>query len=96
VLVHCTQQYWKIPINPQVQQGGFKVTFWGAFTKHGTGPLVPIAGILDKDKYIDLLDNYLLSELKRLNQKFGGRFLYMHDNARRHTAKKTLAFLRKE
>jgi hypothetical protein len=27
VLVHCTQKYWEVPINPQVQQGGFKVTF---------------------------------------------------------------------
>jgi hypothetical protein len=96
LLVHCTQQYREIPFNPQVQQGGLKVTFWGAFTKHGVGPLIPVEGTVDKDKYIDFLDDYLLSELKRLNQKYGGRFVFMHDNARPHTAKKTLAFLRKE
>jgi transposase len=96
VLVHCTQKYWEIPINPQVQQGGFKVTFWGAFTKHGTGPLVPVEGIVDKEKYIDLLDNYLVSEMKHLNREHGRGFLFMQDNARPHTAKKTLAFLRKE
>ncbi|KAI3661919.1 hypothetical protein MP638_005960 [Amoeboaphelidium occidentale] len=96
VLVHCTQQYWEIPSNPQVQQGGFKVTFWGTFTKHGTGSLVPIEGTLDKKKYIDLLDNYLVSEMKHLKQEHGQGFVFMQDNARPHTVKKTLAFLRKE
>jgi transposase len=38
----------------------------------------------------------LLSELKRLNKKYGGGFVFMQDDARPHTAKKTLAFLRKE
>jgi transposase len=95
-LVHCTQKYWEIPINPQVQQGGFKVAFWGAFSKYGTGPLVPIEGTLDKEKYIDLLDNYLVSEMKHLKQEHGQGFLFMQNNARPHTAKKTLAFLRKE
>jgi hypothetical protein len=96
VLVHCTQQYWETPSNPQAQQGGFKVAFWGALTKHGVGPLIPVEGKVNKDNYIDLLDNYLLSELKRLNKKYGGRFLFMHDNARPHTSEKTLAFLKKE
>ncbi|KAI3655978.1 hypothetical protein MP638_006445 [Amoeboaphelidium occidentale] len=96
VLVHCTQKYWEIPINPQVQQGGFKVTFWGAFSKYGTGSIVPIEGTLDKKKYIDLLDNYLVSEMKHLKQEHGQGFVFMQDNARPHTAKKTLAFLRKE
>ncbi|KAI3659464.1 hypothetical protein MP638_004526 [Amoeboaphelidium occidentale] len=96
VLVHCTQKYWEIPINPQVQQGGFKVTFWGAFSKYGIGPLVPIEGTLDKEKYIDLLDNYLVSEMKHLKQELGQGFVFMQDNARSPTAKKTLAFLRKE
>jgi hypothetical protein len=96
VLVQCTQQYWERPSNPQVQQGWFKVTFWGVFTKNGVGSLIPVEGTVDKDKYIDLLDNYLLSELKHLNQKYGGRFVFMHNNARPQTAKKTLAVLRKE
>jgi hypothetical protein len=67
MLVHCTQQYWEIPFNPQVQQGGFKVTFGALSQKNGVGSLIPVEGTVDKDKYIDLLDNYLLSELKRLN-----------------------------
>jgi hypothetical protein len=57
---------------------------------------VPIEGTLDKEKYIDLLDNYLVSEMKHLNREHGRGFLFMQDNARPHTAKKTLAFLRKE
>ncbi|KAI3661947.1 hypothetical protein MP638_005988 [Amoeboaphelidium occidentale] len=96
VLVHCTQQYWEIPSNPQVQQGGFKVTFCGAFTKYGVGPLIPVEGTVDKDKYIDLLDNYLVSEMKHLKQEHRQGFVFMQDNARPHTVKKTLAFLRKE
>jgi hypothetical protein len=57
---------------------------------------VPIEGTLDKEKYIDLLDNYLVSETKHLKQEQGQGFLFMQNNARHYTAKKTLAFLRKE
>jgi hypothetical protein len=38
---------------------------------------VPIEGTLDKEKYFDLLANYLVSEMKHLKQEQGQGFLFM-------------------
>jgi len=34
--------------------------FWGCFSKHEMGSLVAVEGILNSEKYKDLLEKYLL------------------------------------
>ena len=33
--------------------------FWGAFSAMGTGPLVTVNGTMNKDSYIEILENHL-------------------------------------
>jgi hypothetical protein len=96
VYVHCSHHFWEIPNDQQLQPGEFKVTFWAAFTKYGTGPLIPIEGRFDIQKYFYLLQNCVISELKRLNHKYGDRFVFIQDNAGQHIANSSLAFIEKE
>lgn len=71
-----------LPVNPQVQQGGISVMFWGCFSRVGLGPLVALEGNLNSVKYLDLLENVLLPELNAVDTPM----VFMQDNAPSHSA----------
>ncbi|KAI3657842.1 hypothetical protein MP638_001680 [Amoeboaphelidium occidentale] len=85
VYVHCSHHFWEIPNDQQLQPGEFKVTFGLRSQRR-----------FDIQKYFYLLQNCVISELKRLNHKYGGKFVLMQDNAGQHIANSNLAFIEKE
>lgn len=61
-----------------------KINVWGAFCGHGVGRLRLIDGIMDKDIYLDILEEPMLHSADLL---FGREiWLFQHDNDPKHTA----------
>jgi len=77
------------PINPKSQNEGPTVMFWGFFFSGGIGPLVPVDGKINGEKYKSILDNYLIPFL---NEK-GPDLIFMQDNAKVHTCQTVSQFL---
>jgi transposase len=68
-----------------------KKMFWGCFSVTGPGTLQPIDGMMNGDKYIDVLERKLVPEL----QKFpAGDAIFQHDLAPCHTSRKVLKYMR--
>src|SRR5215469_5161169 len=42
-----------------------KKMFWGSFSAKGTGRLVTVEGMMNSDKYKDILETHLLPTIKR-------------------------------
>ena len=82
-----------LPVNGQVQGGGFSVMFWGCFSLQGVGPLVALDGHQNQHTYKELLGNYLLPEMEIAKKDFGEDFLFMQDNAPCHKTKLISEFL---
>lgn len=80
--VHSSISRENLPVNPQIQQGGFSVMFWGCFSRAGLGTLVAIEGNMNSEKYLSLLENVLLKELEESDCPM----IFMQDNASCHTA----------
>lgn len=76
---------------PKVQKGGGSVMVWGCVSAKGCGELAFIEGTMNTDKYLDVMENYLLPSKKKL---FGRRktWLYQQDNAPCHVSRKALAW----
>jgi transposase len=70
------------------QKGKISASFWGCFSFYGKGPLVIIDGILNSEKYIAMLKEFLLPEIDQLNIQIH----FMQDNARPHSSKITKKF----
>ena len=47
--VHKTVKKNDLPVNPQIQNGGFGVMFWGCFSRAGLGHLVAVDGIMNSN-----------------------------------------------
>ncbi|KAI3630354.1 hypothetical protein MIR68_011789 [Amoeboaphelidium protococcarum] len=77
----------KLPINPQRQQGGISVMFFGSMSWHGFGPLIPLEGNQNGQSYIKTIDNAVIPYIKKLRKDHGVRPVFQQDNARCHTAK---------
>lgn len=67
--------------------------FWSCISKYGVGPLVPIEGTVNSDKYIDLLKEHLLPYLDEVCEE---DMVFMQDGAACHTSKNTMQFLENE
>ena len=52
--VHFSVKRTNLPVNPQIQNGGFSVMFWGCFSKVGLGPLVALHENLNSANYLNL------------------------------------------
>ena len=63
--------------------------FWGCFNEGGLGPLVPIEGILNSEKYKELLEKYLVPIFEKSDKKL----IFMQDNAPIHKSKLITDFL---
>ena len=66
--MHYSNKY-DLPVNP--------VLFWGCFSRAGVGPLVLIAGIINKESYLNLLKNTILPKIRLANNIY----FFMQDNA---------------
>ena len=62
------------------------IMVWGCFCKNKLGPLVLVEGTLNSDKYIELLDEYLLPFLIDLGME---NHIFQADNAPCHASIKT-------
>ena len=56
---------------------------WGCFSAHGMGPLHHIIDIMDRHKYLDILENIMLPFARR---SLGRGFIYQKDNDPNHRA----------
>src|SRR4051794_33013806 len=77
------EKYHKDCLQPTVKHSD-GVMVWDFFTKYNKGPLVVVEGSINSAKYIELLNQYLLSFLNEI----GFDYIYQDDNAPCHTAKK--------
>jgi|1186.fasta_scaffold111665_1 transposase len=62
------------------------IMVWGCFCNNKLGPLVLIEGTLNSDRYIELLEEYLLSFLNNLSIEV---YIFQDDNAPCHASIKT-------
>ena len=83
IWVHSSTLKDKKPSIPRIQEGGFKVMFWGSFSGHHCGPLRVVDGTLDSRKYLEILQEEVLSEIEVSLEPL----IVMQDNAPAHSAK---------
>ena len=79
------------------KSGYVTVSVWAAFSMSGLTPLARIEGTLNKDKYRNVLDNYLLSFANMYHGGTNG-MIFQHDNCGPHRANsiKAYIYIRKE
>lgn len=68
------------------------VMVWGSMSARGVGKLHFINGIVNSDKYIDILENSLLPTLEE-SRIAGNEFIFQQDGAACHTSKKSTKWL---
>jgi transposase len=66
-----------------------KKNIWGCFFQGKIGSIHIFTENMNADKYIQILDDYLVPIIKYSNKKF----IFQHDNDPKHTANKTKQFL---
>lgn len=88
------ERYRKECLVPTVKHGGGGVTVWGAFSSHGTLPLVKIDGIMKQEHYHNILTRHVVKKGKEMFK--GKQFTFQHDNDPKHTAKKNVAYLERQ
>lgn len=74
-------------VRPTVKHGGGSVLVWGCMSWNGIGNLTFIDGIMNDQKYVDMLRANLASSAEKLEIK--DTFIFQHDNDPKHTANKT-------
>lgn len=74
-------------VRPTVKHGGGSVLVWGCMSWNGVGNLTFIDGIMNAEKYVDILRHNLKSSAEKLGIK--DTFLFQQDNDPKHTANKT-------
>ena len=70
-----------------------KKMFWGSFSYHGIGSLLPIEGMMNAEKYIQVLEEKVVRDLVKAFPDGSG--VYQQDSAPCHTAKKVMAYMKK-
>src|SRR6202012_3352434 len=80
-------------IDKTVKHGGGKIQVWGIFTYWGAGPLYRINGIMDGEKYRQILIHHMAPHVKGLEGKTGIDIIFQHDNDPKHTCKKVKKYL---
>lgn len=81
-----------LPINGQIQGGGFSVMFWGCFSKMGLGPLVALEGNQNAESYIETLEDNFINEYIAAQDQLGHPLTFMQDNAPCHKAQVVMDF----
>ena len=62
---------------------------WGAFSAKGPGPISQVVGIMNAQKYIEILENNLE---KYLHENMAANYTFQQDNDPKHAAKATKAW----
>ncbi|KAL0168706.1 hypothetical protein M9458_036928, partial [Cirrhinus mrigala] len=78
-------------VSPTVKHGGGTIMVWGCMSAAGTGELRFIEGNMDSIMYCTFLKQNMMPSL----QKLGRTAVFQPDNDPKHTAKMTIALLRK-
>lgn len=69
---------------PTIKHGGGSIMVWGCFSSAGVGDLIRIDGIMNKEKYRQILEEHTLPSGLRL---IGPGFTLMQDNDPKHSSK---------
>ena len=69
--------------------------FWGGFSASGVRSFARIDGMLNAERYQEMLRDHLLPNLPRRRQQ-RRLLIFQQDNAPAHAAQSTIAFLRSE
>ncbi len=93
IRVHSSIPRENLPVNQQIQQGGFSVMFWGCFSAFGLGPLVALEGSQNQYTYKQLLDDVLIPEIQAAKAMYGVDLVFMQDNAPCHKTNLVMDFL---
>ncbi len=78
---------------PTVKHGGGSIMLWGCFSASGTGNLVKVEGIMNKEKYVEILKENLKQSAVKLG--LSRRFIFQHDNDPKHTSLLVKNYLQK-
>ena len=70
-----------------------KKMFWGSFSYHGIGSLLPIEGMMNAGKYIQVLEEKVVRDLAKAFPDGSG--VYQQDSAPCHRAKKVMVYMKK-
>ena len=68
-----------------------KKMFWGCFSYYGVGPLKPVEGIMNSEKYLDVLTKKVIPEMARKFPEGSG--IFQQDLAACHTSRKVKHFI---
>lgn len=75
---------------PTVKHGGGSLQVWGCISANGVGDLVRVNGIMDADKYKQILQHHAIPCGTKL---IGRGFLMQQDNDPKHTARRIKDYL---
>lgn len=75
-----------------VKHGGGNIKMWGCFTAYGVGSIRKIDGIMNKEVYLDILNNELLDTLDNMPYRIED-VTFQQDNDPKHTAKVVKSWL---
>jgi len=78
---------------PTVKHGGGTIQVWGCFNYAAKGPLYRIHGIMNGDKYKQILIHHMSPFLKNLKGELGITPIFQHDNDPKHKCKKVQNYL---
>ena len=84
------EAYPKPFIMSTVKFGGESLMLWGCFSWNGVGSLVQIEGIINADKYIEIINENLEEAVLKMDLE--EEFILQQDNNPKHTAKQTNKF----
>ena len=77
-------------LQPTVKHGGGSIQVWGCISAGGVGDLVRIDGIMNAEKYRQILIHHAIPSGRRL---IDPRFTFQQDNDPKHTANKVKRYL---
>jgi len=80
-------------IQPKSRDGYISQIIWVCFVGNKLGPIAFVKGMVNKDTYIDIVQNTLLPFFTALTADGLTNIVFQQDNASPHTAKKTKEFL---
>lgn len=72
-------------LNPTTKHGGGSVLVWGCISSRGVGELDFIDGIMDKNKYLDILNQNLKKSVTAMDIE--ETFKFYQDNDLKHRAR---------
>jgi hypothetical protein len=78
----------------KMKHGGGKVTIWGMVTSVGVGHIVRIEGNLNKDLYVEILEDDALGSFHDLHLDYHD-YYFQQDNDPKHTSKVVQAWFQK-